>query len=164
MFTGDLFAAIPADNYNLILSNPPFAISPSTTDGFRDNKFELYHLLDKFRSGALSHREEGEFFQITCEWVQICGEEWAEHLKDWIKDNGCDAWSNEANCQVPESYASNRLTETSPDQSADSEELDQHIEYFNDKSVEAIRGGLIFLRQRTGINWQVVSTLHKKPT
>ena len=162
--TGDLFAAIPADKYNLILCNPPFVISPSTTDGFRDNKFELDHLLYKILCEAPRHLEEGGFFQTTCEWVQIRGEEWTERLKNWLKDNGCDAWIIEANCQAPESYASNRLKETSPDQSADSEALDQYIKYFNNKSVEAIRGGLIFLRRRAGANWQVISTLQKKPT
>ncbi len=159
--TGDLFSPVRGRAFDLILCNPPFVISPSTNSGFRDNEFELDFLLQKILKEAPDHLAPGGFFQTTCEWVQIQGEEWTERLERWLSSNGCDAWILEANCQLPESYARNRIRETSPSDDTHMISLDKYVHYFEERDVEAIRGGLIFLRKREGSNWRDFSSLRE---
>ncbi|MGI9459603.1 MAG: methyltransferase [Pirellulales bacterium] len=159
--TGDLFLPVKGRTFDLILCNPPFVISPSTSSGFRDNEFELDFFLEKILREVPDHLAPGGFFQTTCEWVQVQGEEWQERLDGWLQNNGCDAWILEANCQLPESYARNRLRETSPSDNTDVTSLENYLHYFNERNVEAIRGGLIFLHKREGPNWRDFSNLRE---
>ena len=162
--SGDLFSPVKGRAFDLILCNPPFVISPSTNSGFRDNEFELDFLLQKILKEAPDHLAPSGFFQTTCEWVQVQGEEWTERIESWLHNNGCDAWILEANCQLPESYARNRLRETSSSDATDMISLDKYLDYFDKRNVEAIRGGLIFLRKREGSNWRDFSNLRKAVT
>ena len=69
----------------------------------------------------------------------------------WPHNNGCDAWILEANCQLPESYARNRLRRLHLRMQL-TDFTDKYLDYFDKRNVEAIRGGLIFLRKRKS-NW-----------
>ena len=159
--TGDLFTPVQGRKFDLILSNPPFVISPSDSATFRDNVFELDGLLGELLGKAPDYLEEGGFFQTTCEWAQVRGQDWRDRFGQWLRDSQCDAWVLEANRQLPESYATKRLRETTADPQQLASGLDLWMQYFEDRDVEAIHGGLVFLRRRQGENWFDVTELSK---
>jgi hypothetical protein len=159
--TGDLFAPVAGRQFDLILSNPPFVISPSESATFRDNPFELDGFLKQIVSDVPQYLSRGGFFQTTCEWVETRGQDWRKRLEQWVDQCGCDAWVLQANRQFPESYSRDRLREMT----ADAEELAAGLEvwmrYFEERQVEAVYGGLLFLRRRDGENWFDVTEISR---
>lgn len=157
--SGDLFEPVEGRKFDLILSNPPFVISPSESATFRDNPFELDGFLSKILTEAPAFLTDGGFFQTTCEWVETPGQAWQDRLRGWLSDCGCDAWVLQANRQLPESYARDRLREMSADENELAEGLKAWTRYFEQRRVDAIYGGLVFLRRRQGENWFDVTEL-----
>ncbi len=151
--TGDLFEPVAGRKFDLILTNPPFLISPMDVATYRENPLELDGFLKKMLTQAPEHLEEGGFFQAICEWVEIRGQDWRDRLSQWLQNNGCDAWVLQANRQLPASYADGCLRQSTPDPNEFAAELENWNQYFEDRNVEAIYGGLIFLRRRQGDNW-----------
>lgn len=89
---GDLFEPVHNRKFDLIISNPPFVISPENRCLYRDNPLggddfvrQLVHEMPQFLS-------DGGFGQIICNWIQPKNKSWASRLKLWFKDNGCDNW------------------------------------------------------------------------
>jgi 16S rRNA G966 N2-methylase RsmD len=157
--TGDMFAPVQGRKFDLILSNPPFVISPSERATFRDNAFELDGFLEDMLLNVPEYLEEGGFFQATCEWVQVRGQDWRDRFRAWLRCSGCDAWVVEANRLLPNSYAKNRLREMTADPLQLATGLESWNRYYHDREVEAIYGGLVFLRRREGANWLDVTQL-----
>lgn len=157
--TGDLFSAVEDQRFDLILANPPYVISPSESAGYRENPMALDGFLQRLLRQVPRYLEEGGIFQAVCEWVEIDGQDWRERFQSWLVDCGCDAWVLAANRQLPESYAHRRARETIVEASALSTARANWADYLRERNVEAVHGGLIFLRRRSGSNWFDISEL-----
>ena len=157
--SGHLFSTVADQKFDLILCNPPFVISPTAKATFRDNPLELDSFVRDLLRQAPKHLEEGGFLQMICEWVEVRGQDWQDRLQAWLSDAGCDAWILQANRQLPDTYARGRLREATADDDELEEGRSQWLQYFQHHDVEAVYGGLIFLRRRLGPNWFDVTQL-----
>lgn len=151
--TGDLFAALAGQRFDLILANPPFIISPDAVTTFRYSPFELDGFVQKMLAQACEYLEEGGTLQTICEWVEIEGLDWQSRLQAWFVGNGCDVWVMPANRQLPGSYARSVLRQTIDDESELSSLQSQWERYFRNQKVAAIQGGFVMMRRRSGNNW-----------
>ena len=159
--TGNLFQAVQGEQFDLILSNPPFVISPEDLATFRDSPYELDGFVQQMLAEAPGFLTEGGVLQTICEWVEFEGQDWQERLTGWFQGNGCDAWILTANRQLPSTYARGRLRETTSDETELAARQDQWEQAFRDRNVKAIHGGFIFLRRRQGSNWFDVTQIAK---
>lgn len=152
--TGSLFEAVEGRKFDLILSNPPFVMSPATEYVYRDNPIALDGFCRQILQAVPGYLNEGGMCQVICEWVEIEGQPWISRLAEWFDGTGCDVWILEANRQLPSSYAREWVRETAHE-SEESEEtrFRQWNQNFIDGNVAAVCGGLIFLRRRRGENW-----------
>jgi predicted RNA methylase len=164
LLTGDCFAPVAGRRFDLILSNPPFFITPQTDYLFCDNPMELDGLCRRLVKEAPGYLHEGAYMQMLCEWAQIGGQPWEERIAEWLHGTGCDAWVMKGWTQDPAEYAQHRISETSQDHSTDAAKYEGYMNYYRRLGVEAIHDGLIVMRRRAGTNWVRIEEVPKIPT
>jgi predicted RNA methylase len=153
MLLGDAFQPVKGRSFDLILSNPPFFITPRNDFTFCDNPLELDQLCRQLVREAPSYLNEGGYMQMLCEWAQVSGQPWEERITEWLEDSGCDVWVMKGLTQYPEEYAQNRIAETAPNTGRDQDLYDGYMSYYRQHQLEAIHDGMIVMRRRTGSNW-----------
>jgi len=164
VLTGDCFAPVSGQRFDLILSNPHFFITPQTEYLFCDNSMELDGLCRRLVKEAPAHLNEGGYMQMLCEWAQVAGQPWEERIDEWLEDTGCDAWVMKGLTQDPAEYAQHRIREISQDPTNDAELYAGYMNYYRQRGVEAIHDGLVVLRRRAGTNWVRIEEVPKTPT
>lgn len=153
---GSLFEPVPNQAFDLIVSNPPFVISPSESFVYRDNAMELDEFCRALVAEAPRHLKAGAHLQMLCEWVEVEGQPWVERVSDWIR--GCDAWVLHATPLTPASYAQQRTGDLSGE-SVNAGQEPEWREYFERHKVRAVHPGMLVLRRRDGANWLHVHNL-----
>ena len=153
VLAGDLFSPVEGKRFDLILSNPPFFITPQTDYMFCDNPLELDDLCRMLVRQGPTYLNEGGYLEMLCEWAQVKGQSWEERLAEWLAGTGCDAWAMKGLTQRPEEYAQHRISETSEDTSQDAASYEGYMDYYRRRGVEAIHDGLIVMRRREGKNF-----------
>jgi hypothetical protein len=160
---GDCFAPVANRKFDLILSNPPFFITPQGDYLFCENPMELDGLCRRLVREGPAYLNEGGYMQMLCEWAQIKGQPWEERVAEWLQGNGCDAWVMKGLTQDPEEYAQHRIRETSQDPSQDAASYSGYMNYYRHRGVEAIHDGLIVMRRREGRNWVRIEEVPTTP-
>jgi methylase of polypeptide subunit release factors len=150
---GDCFEPVRNRTFDLILSNPPFFITPKNDYLFCDNPMELDGLCRRIVKEAPAYLNEGGYMEMLCEWAQVKGQGWEERIAEWLDGVGCDAWVMKGLTQDPGEYAQIRIRETSIDRSSDAESYRGYMNYYRHRGVEAIHDGLIVMRRRDGNNF-----------
>lgn len=110
--TGSLYEPVASETYDLIVSNPPFVISPlaSGTGGpgarltYRDGGMGGDDLCRTLVQQAGERLNEGGFAQFLANWQHVEGEHWQERLRSWVP-RGCDAWIVQREVQDVTQYA-----------------------------------------------------------
>src|SRR5262249_6018465 len=151
--TGDTFEPVRRRKFDLIVANPPFFITPSKGQMFCDNNMDLDQFCRRLAREAPLHLNEGGYFQLLCEWAQIEGQSWQERVTEWLQGQGCDAWVIKQTTTEVSAYAQDRFRESthySPDK--DAAIFAEWMEYYRLRKVEAVNGGLIAMRRRSGRN------------
>jgi hypothetical protein len=162
-FTGDGFSPVEGRSFDLILSNPPFFITPSNDYMFCENPMDLDLLCRTLTREAPSHLNEDGYFQMLCEWAQVRGQTWQERITEWFAGSGCDAWVLKGQAHSLSDYAHMRITETAANPERDSESYEQFMSYYRRRGVEAIHGGMVAMRRRSGTNWVVIEETPETP-
>jgi hypothetical protein len=89
---GDLFAPVAGERFDLIVSNPPFVISPERAFEYRDSGRPGDALLQELLAAAPAHLTPGGYCQFTGEWAERPGENAEGRIAGWLANSGCDVW------------------------------------------------------------------------
>jgi hypothetical protein len=161
---GDMFEPVKGHSFDLIVSNPPFFISPFKRYLFCDNPMELDQLCRTIVRQAPAYLSEGGYFQMMCEWARVQGQPLEEKIEEWFTGTGCDAWVVTGHAQDPGEYADARIREMNVREGeADPRLYDQYMAYYRGKKVDAIHGGIVAMRRRSGRNWTLTQEMSKAP-
>jgi len=163
VLAGDCFTPVLNRRFDLILSNPPFFITPQQGYLFCDNPMELDGLCRRLVKEAPDYLNEDGYMEMLCEWAQVGGQPWEERIAEWLGGTGCDAWVMKGLTQDPGEYAQHRIRETSLDPTDDARLYDGYMTYYRERGVEAIHDGLIVMRRRAGANWVRIEEVPKTP-
>ncbi|MFF2733208.1 DUF7059 domain-containing protein, partial [Streptomyces cyaneofuscatus] len=101
---GSLFEPVGTETFDLIVSNPPFVISPGARLTYRDGGMGGDDLCRTLVQQAGSHLNEGGYAQFLANWQHVEGEEWQDRLRSWVPA-GCDAWIVQREVQDVTQYA-----------------------------------------------------------
>ena len=162
--TGDAYSPVKGRKFDLILSNPPFFITPSNAYMFCDNPLELDSLCRSLAKEAQSHLNDGGYFQMLCEWAQVGDQTWQERVAEWVEGTGCDAWVLKGQTHELSDYTQMRIAESTATAEADGELYEQYMAYYRQCNVKAIHGGLIALRRRDGHTRLVIEECPETPS
>jgi hypothetical protein len=146
---GDMLAPAAGETYDLIVSNPPFVISPARRYLFRDATAPLDHLCRTFVRAAPAHLAPGGHLQLLGSWAHVDGEDWRVRLAGWCAGTGCDALVLQREVLDPAAHAAGWLRQTEP-AAAWSPQYDEWMDYYERHRIEAVALGLISLRRRPG--------------
>ena len=90
--TGDTFEPVKGREFDLILANPPFFVTPSSGQMYCENQMELDGYVERIIREAPKYLEQDGYLQMIMEWVQMRGQKWQDRLTAWFRNSGCDAW------------------------------------------------------------------------
>ena len=148
---GDLFAPVREEQFDLIVSNPPFVISPESRYIYRDSGMKGDEVTQQIIRHAPARLNDGGFCQILCNWAHSAGQSWKDRLASWFRDTGCDAWVMCTDTLPSDAYAAKWIRHTERDDpEAFAERFDRWMTYYDEQGIEAVCGGLITLRRRDG--------------
>jgi methylase of polypeptide subunit release factors len=152
---GDGFGPVRGRTFDLVVSNPPFAVTPAFRYMYRDSGVELDGFCRKLVRQAPKFLNEGGMFQICCNWVHLTGGDWKERLAEWFEGSGCDVWVLCTILQSAADYARVWVRDTEHESEEGSARLyDEWVSHYEAKGVEAISTGLIAMRRASGrANW-----------
>ncbi len=152
---GDLFEPVAGQEFDLVVSNPPFVISPERRYIYRDSGMLGDEVTRKIVEQVPALLRQGGFCQILCNWAHVAGEDWQQRLAGWFEGTGCDAWVMCTDTLDAAGYAAKWIRHTEHD---DTEEFgnrfDRWMAYYEQERIEAVSNGLITMRRRDGAaNW-----------
>ncbi len=153
---GDAFEPVAGLRFSRIVANPPFFLSPVKTFTYCDSPLDLDGFTARLARECSTYLEEGGFYQMICEWVEVEGEAWEERLRGWTAQSGCDVLVLLAPKMTPLSYTEKRTKEAHLMQSSALLEhtFNQRLNYLTERRVLHVIGGVITMRKRSGAsNW-----------
>lgn len=161
---GDRFGPVEGKKFDLIACNPPFFLKPTSRMLFTDNPAVLDSFVEGLARAAPQFLKEAGFFQMLCEWVAFSGEEWQHRLRRWFAGSGCDVLILKAYEMSPADYVLTRAAESaSLYGEAQEDRLLEHVEYFRQRNVATIYGGLVTMLRRRAENWLVCDEMTDAP-
>jgi methylase of polypeptide subunit release factors len=149
---GSLFEPV-ADHtgqFNLIVTNPPFVISPESRYMFRDSGMRGDEICRTIVQQGPRYLAEGGLLQMLCNWAHTDDQPWQQHLSSWVQGSGCDAWIIRSDTHDAATYANTWLQQTDKHLlQRDSSLFDQWMDYYKKSGITAVSAGCITLRRRT---------------
>jgi methylase of polypeptide subunit release factors len=164
---GSLFEPVAGKQFDLVVSNPPYVISPDSTYVFRDSGRPGDTMSRIVVAQAARVLREGGFAHVLCNWGHRVSQSWWEPLVEWVDGCGCDAWLLHYHSQDPLTYAAQwhaELQSTDPD--AYMRTLDRWLAHYRATGTEVIASGAVVLRRRTTGNrsWIRWDEMPRAPT
>ena len=146
---GDFFMPVQGRKFDLVISNPPFVISPETRFIYRDGGMEADSVTRRIVQQVPEFLNEGGFCQILCNWAELDGHDWKTRLKTWFENTGCDAWVIRSESLSAATYASTwiRHTELFDPKSKFAERFNKWMAYYDKLGIQSIGAGLITMRK-----------------
>ena len=91
---------------------------------------------------------------MLCSWIEPGSSEWADGLREWFADSGCDVWVLRQSTKDAESYARGWMQVGSLGASAqDPSRLEAWLRYFEQEGISSVGQGFVMMRKRAGANW-----------
>ncbi|MGO4424666.1 hypothetical protein AB4Z54_39720, partial [Streptomyces sp. MCAF7] len=150
---GSLFEPVADETYDLIVSNPPFVISPPSSGRdrlvYRDGGMSGDDLCRTLVQQSADHLTDGGWCQLLANWQHVEGEDWRERIASWVP-SGCDAWIVQREVQDITQYAELWLRDAGAHLAGPAEyaaRYDAWLEEFEARRTRAVGFGWITLRK-----------------
>jgi len=106
---GDLFEPVSGQRFDLIVSNPPFVITPRAEGvpafEYRDGGLVGDGIVERLVRTVGEHLEPGGVAQFLGNWEIRSGGTWQDRWREWLSGTGLDAWVIQREVQDPAEYA-----------------------------------------------------------
>ncbi|MGH3867211.1 MAG: DUF7059 domain-containing protein [Pseudonocardiaceae bacterium] len=144
---GDLFEPVEGERFGLIVSNPPFVISPEARFDWRDGGLPVDGICQRIVERAPAHLADNGWCQILANWVHPAHGGWKELLAGWFAGSGCDVWVIQREVEDAERYAARWIRYEEPDPSRTGEAFNAWMDFYRRSDVTAVGFGLITMRR-----------------
>ncbi len=146
---GSFFDPIEGEQFDLVVSNPPYVISPDAQLVYRDGGLERDEVSRIAVTGAASHLADGGLAMVLANWVHEAWEPWERPLHDWLEGSGCDALLLHHLSEDGLEYAAKWNTRYRRDPETHARVLDRWTSYYREAGIGALATGGVALRRRS---------------
>ena len=150
---GSFFEPVAGELYDLVVTNPPFVISPATGERlvYRDSGLPGDRVVEHIVRGVPDVLAEGGTAQVLANWMIHTDQPWDERLAGWLSPNNgpsCDAWVVQREVVDLPTYVELWLKDAGVHGAPDyHERYDTWLSWFDDQGAEAVGFGWINLRR-----------------
>ncbi len=106
---GSMLEPVAGERFGLIVSNPPFVITPRGAGvplfEYRDAGAAGDEVVADLVRSIGDHLERGGIAQFLGNWEVVDGADWRARVRGWVADSGLDAWVVQREVQDPAQYA-----------------------------------------------------------
>lgn len=150
----DFFSAAEGE-FDLIVANPPYVISPEAEFQFRDGGLGADRVAEHVVRNGPRFLNEGGYCQMVCDWANYSGVAWQDHLAGWAENSGCDMLVLRGRGMTAREYPGIWLAETfSGVPSMYLEKSHRWLASYREQGIESMNFGFITLRKRAAPqNW-----------
>ena len=150
---GPGFAPVAGERFDLVVSNPPFVISPRGRFTYRETGAAGDDFCRDLVRQAPRHLNPGGYCQILANWLHIKGEDWRDRVGGWLAATGCDGWAVQRDVQDPAEYVELWLRDAAEQGTAAyRERYDEWLGWLESLGVTGIGFGWITLRDGGGLD------------
>lgn len=147
---GSGFEPVADETFDLIFSNPPFAITPDSRFVYRDSGVAGDGFVEQLARQAPARLAPGGLFQMVCQWTHVAGGDWQARLRDWFAESGCDVVVLRDRTEPIAEYAALWSRDPLGDFPSDGpERFERWMDDYRRKGIEAVSLGLISARKRS---------------
>lgn len=147
---GSLYEPVLDDRFDLIVSNPPYVMSPPDQGGqrlvYRENNFVGDGLVETVVRQAPGHLTPGGTLQVLANWADTAERGWQDRLAEWVEGTDADLWVIEREYLDPYAYIEIWLNDAGL---AGSEQwaprYREWLDYFNQLGITGVGMGWITL-------------------
>jgi SAM-dependent methyltransferase len=150
---GSLFDPVAGEQFDLVVTNPPFVISPGTGDrlSYRDSGIPGDGVVERIVRAVPRHLAPGGTGQVLANWMIVHDQPWDERLAGWFRGSGCDVWVVQREVLDPAAYVELWLKDAGLHGSAGYQaRYDAWLSWFEAAGVEGIGFGWINVRAPGG--------------
>ena len=151
--SGSLFDPVRSDEFDLLVTNPPFVVSPGTGEllVYRDSGLPGDEMVRRVVTGAPAHLAPGGTAQVLANWVHVEGVPWQDRVARWLlpaEGRSCEAWVVQREVADPAQYVELWLRDAGHDRSPDyTRRYDAWAGWFDDQGITGIGFGWVNLRR-----------------
>jgi SAM-dependent methyltransferase len=150
---GDLFEPVAGEQFDLVVCNPPYVISPETELAYRDGGLRGDAFCERIIRELPTYLAPGGFGQVLVSWIHPLGGDWTAPVRGWVEGSGCDAVLIRYAMDSPLDYAAGWNRPLRHEPQAYGAAIERWTSYFDELGVGAISWGALSLRRREGANW-----------
>ena len=149
---GDLLEPARGEEFDLVVSNPPFVITPRTPSvpsyTYRDGGLPGDEIVRRLVTQVRAVLAPGGIAQLIGNWEHRRGEPFEDRITAWLDESGLDGWVVQRELQDPAQYAELWMRDGGdPMPEARAELYEAWLDDFDARDVEAIGFGLVTLRR-----------------
>jgi len=149
---GSLLEPVRGERFDLVISNPPFVITPRSIPGagyeYRDAGLVGDELVRRLITGVGEVLRPGGIAQLLGNWEDRKDEGWIDRVSGWLDESGLDGWIVQRELQDPAEYAETWIRDAGQHLSKDADEL--YAAWLSDFAARGVLGvgfGLVTLRR-----------------
>ena len=156
LLRGNFFEPVGDTKFDLVVSNPPFIISPESQFAFRDSGLGGDEVSRRVLEQAAAHLSEGGFATILVNWHHKNLQDWSERPAKWVLNNSCDVLWLRFDTYDPVNYAMTWMRNSQQAESINVREmLDKWLTYYKSLGAGKISFGAVIMRKRGNTkNWK----------
>jgi len=146
---GSFFEPVADERFDLIVSNPPFVISPRSHLMFQNPGLGGDAVSELVVRQAPAHLNEGGCAVSLISWTHESAEDWEARPCRWAEGNGCDFWLLHGTSEGPLEYAAHALRQTEAIRNARyAAQLAAWVDYYGQQNIGHLALGAAILRKR----------------
>ena len=149
---GSLLEPVAGEEFDLVVSNPPFVITPRRAAvplyEYRDGGVVGDELVRRLVTGVGAVLAPGGVAQLLGNWEHHRGQPWQERVSSWLEACGLDGWIVQREVQDAAEYAETWIRDGGQEEGQAFDALhDAWLDDFETRQVDAVGFGLITLRR-----------------
>lgn len=151
---GSMLEPVAGETFDLVVSNPPFVITPRRADvpayDYRDGGRAGDDLVRDLVTGVGAVLAPGGVAQLLANWEVRGGEAWHERIGAWVDASGLDAWVVQRDEQDPAQYAETWIRDggtTPADRDAWTSRYGAWLDDLASRDVASVGFGIVTLRR-----------------